>query len=317
MESSPPFDRRAARDYHRGSMSEAGVAAHAKINLHLEVVSRRDDGYHDVVSLFQAVSLHDLLRFRTAGPRDAVRLSGPFDFPPERNLIVRAVEAFRRETGIHGGVEIEVDKRIPLGAGFGGGSTDAAAALRCLAALFEVEIAAEAFQRLGAALGSDVPFFLSDTCAAAVVEGRGDLITAVEPRDDYGIVAVTPAHPVDTGLAYRLLDAQWGSRKTRGFSASDAALVYRTKPVPQWDFINSFDAPVMAKRPDIDALRSLLVQYGALAARLTGSGSTVIGLFAGRTEASACAAALGAGPLCAGDARVAALDPLASLPAVW
>jgi len=317
MERVRPFDRRAARDYHRGSMAEAALAAHAKINLHLDVVSRRGDGYHDIVSLFQAVSLHDLVRFRTAGPPDAIRLSGPFDFPAEMNLIVRAVEAFRRETGIRDGVEIEVEKRIPVGAGFGGGSSDAAAALRCLAALFHPEIPADALRRLGTSLGSDVPFFLLDAGAAAVVEGRGDRVTAVRPRDDYGIVAVTPSGPVETALAYRLLDRQWGSRETRGFPASLVARAYGVNPPPRWDFINSFDGPVMAQRPDIAAVRDLLVGHGALAARLTGSGSTVFGLFADREEARACAAALGAGPLCAGDALVAALDPLASLPAVW
>ncbi|HVO37612.1 MAG TPA: 4-(cytidine 5'-diphospho)-2-C-methyl-D-erythritol kinase [Spirochaetia bacterium] len=298
-------------------MTEAAVAAHAKINLHLNVVSRRDDGYHDIVSLFQAVSLRDLLRLRASGVRDAVRLSGSFDVPAGENLIVRAVEAFRRETGIRGGVEIEVEKRIPLGAGFGGGSSDAAAALRCLAALFGAEISGETLRRLGASLGSDVPFFLPGSGAAAVVEGRGDRITGVDPRDDYGIVAITPARPVETALAYDLLDARWASRPARGLSVSEVVRMYRSNPPAQWDFINSFDEPVMAHRPDIAAVRSLLVERGALAARLTGSGSTVIGLFGDRQEARDCAAALGAGPLCAGGARIAALDPLASLPAVW
>jgi 4-diphosphocytidyl-2-C-methyl-D-erythritol kinase len=298
-------------------MTEAALEAHAKINLHLDVVSRRADGYHDIVSLFQAVSLHDSLRFRAAGVRDSIRLSGPFGLPASQNLITRAIEAFRRETGIRDGVEVEVEKRIPVGAGFGGGSSDAAAALRCLAALFGAEISAETFGRLGSLLGSDVPFFLCSTGAAAVVEGRGDRITAVDARDDYGIVAVTPGRPVETTFAYGLLDAQWDARGAPGLTASEVARIYRTSPPGQWDFVNSFDAPVLSVRSDIAAIRSMLLERGATAARLTGSGSTVIGLFPDRREARACAASLCARPLCTGDAQVAALDPLASLPAVW
>jgi 4-diphosphocytidyl-2C-methyl-D-erythritol kinase len=122
----------------------------------------------------------------------------------------------------------------------------------------------------------------------------------------------------DTTSAIRLFQA--GEKALRERNVDSIRLVaraYGVNPPPRWDFINSFDGPVMAQRPDIAAVRDLLVGHGALAARLTGSGSTVFGLFADREEARACAAALGAGPLCAGDALVAALDPLASLPAVW
>ena len=154
--------------------SEARTLAPAKINLHLEIGSRRPDGFHELVSIFQAVNLFDTLLVRVAGGAGEMRLAGEFGFPPSQNIVTRAVEAFRAETGIADGLEVSVDKRIPMGAGLGGGSSDAAATLRCLRALLCPRLPMERMEALAASLGSDVPFFLGAAARAGRGKGRAD-----------------------------------------------------------------------------------------------------------------------------------------------
>ncbi len=312
---------------------ELRVTAPAKVNLHLEILAKRQDGYHDLLSLFQAVSLADTVRLSARGPDGSIRIKGAFEIPARQNLIAKAVELFRSATGLTGGVEAAVEKRIPAGGGLGGGSSDAAAALRGLQVLFDRELPIERLRVMAAALGSDVPFFLGT--AAAVVEGRGERVLAVQPRTDFAIVALFPPVAVDTALAFKWKDEQSKGasgagpdgassaseepRPGRGMSREELILMYAESPVTGWRFSNSFDEPVFARHPSIAVLRDRLLEEGAVAARLTGSGSTVIGIFHDRDGAQAAVRSLGkrgrAG-LPAG-ARAVVLLPLASLPAVW
>jgi len=328
---------------------EIHVTAPAKVNLHLEILAKRQDGYHDLLSLFQAVSLADTIRLRAHGPDRAIRIEGAFDIPARENLIAKAVELFRSVTGLTGGVEAAVEKRIPAGGGFGGGSSDAAAALRGLQALFDRRLPSERLRAMAAALGSDVPFFLET--AAAVVEGRGERVFAVQPRTDFAIVALIPPVAVDTALAFKWIGeqpkgasgaaqkgasgaaqkgasgaAQKGAsgaaekpQPGRGMSREQLIRMYAESPVTSWRFSNSFDEPVFARHPSIAALRDRLLEAGAVAARLTGSGSTVIGIFHDRDGAQAAVRTLGtSGHAGLPDgARAVVLFPLASLPAVW
>jgi 4-diphosphocytidyl-2-C-methyl-D-erythritol kinase len=283
------------------------LAAPAKVNLHLEVLGRRADGYHDILSLFQAVSLADELRLRPTGRKGEIRVSAEAECPPEQNLVTRAVISFRKMTGCEDGVEAVVVKRIPLSAGLGGGSTDAAAVLRAMAALFPVEVPTETLLRCAEELGSDVPFFLG--AAAALVEGRGERITPLAPRRDYGIAAVFCGVRVSTAAAYRALDEQ-PPRKSPA-AREEILAMYAGAPVEDWAFSNSFSEVICARHPACARARDALREGGALAARLTGSGSTVIGLFADPLSAARCAGALEA----SGHAA-ACLNPLATIPAV-
>ncbi|MCX7038476.1 MAG: 4-(cytidine 5'-diphospho)-2-C-methyl-D-erythritol kinase [Spirochaetes bacterium] len=312
---------------------EIHVTAPAKVNLHLEILAKRQDGYHDLLSLFQAISLADTIRLRAHGPDRAIRIEGAFDIPARENLIAKAVELFRSVTGLTGGVEAAVEKRIPAGGGFGGGSSDAAATLRGLQALFDRRLPSERLRAMAAALGSDVPFFLET--AAAVVEGRGERVLAVQPRTDFAIVALIPPVAVDTALAFKWLGEQpkgasgaapkgasGAAEKPqpgRGMSREQLIRMYAESPVTSWRFSNSFDEPVFARHPSIAALRDRLLEAGAVAARLTGSGSTVIGIFHDRDGAQAAVRTLGtSGHAGLPDgARAVVLFPLASLPAVW
>ena len=286
---------------------EVSTYAPAKINLHLSVLGRRADGYHDILSLFQAVSLRDEIGVALAGGDGEITISGGFDFPAERNIISAAIRGFRRVTGLSAGFRVRVEKRIPLAAGLGGGSSDTAATLRCLLALFPGAISPSRIMDLGAELGSDVPFFLGP--AAAIVEGRGERLTPLRPRTDYAVVAVHPRKGVPTREAYEWRDACPG----RGIPLDLAAIraAYEFGDVRQWPFFNDFDEPVLARLPEAAGAREALKAAGACAAGLTGSGSTVIGVFPDEAAAQRCARKLADGGRAAH-----VLLPLATIPPV-
>ncbi|MGA2976737.1 MAG: 4-(cytidine 5'-diphospho)-2-C-methyl-D-erythritol kinase [Spirochaetia bacterium] len=287
---------------------EVALPAPAKVNLHLEVLKLRPDGYHDIVSIFQEVSLADILHVRAAGGPGEIRITGDFDFPPENNIITRVIRSFRDQTGLTAGIEVEVEKKIPIAAGLGGGSSDAAAMLRCLAALFDIEMPPQLSRALAADLGSDVPFFLG--VPAAVVEGRGELLSPLTPRVDFAIAAVLPGVRISTAEAFQALERE-GTRPEVGLSPAQLRQIYAAMPPAQWPFGNSFDAVICALHPKVERARDALRAAGACSARLTGSGSTVIGIFSDPDEARACIARLSA----AGHAAVLLL-PLATIPDV-
>ncbi len=285
------------------------VVAHAKVNLHLAVLGRRADVFHALVSLMQAVSLADTIELRRRGAAGALRIRGRFPFAPGENIVTRTVAAWREATGLTAGLEARVDKRIPIGAGLGGGSADAAGTLRGLAALFAEEGPRFDEAAAAAALGSDVPFFLGG--GASVAEGRGELMRTLEARVDYGIVAVSPAVAVSTREAYRWLDEDGVTPALTDGAA--LARAYREESADTWPFSNSFDGPVIRREPAIAEARCALAAAGARSARLTGSGSTLIAVFGSADEAAACAGRLAGGPL---EAAARALRPLDSSPVV-
>ncbi len=314
-----------------GGVRGVRIAAPAKVNLHLEVLGRRPDGFHDLVSLFVAVDLADMLsiaRTRVEGP---VTLHGMAGVPDDENLVARAIELFRLRAGLAEGVDAGIVKRIPIGAGLGGGSSDAAAALRGLQALFGSPLSGDEIAGCARALGSDVPFFLAGP--AALVEGRGERLRSLVARLDVVIVAVTPAVRVSTAEAFTWLDEDLAGRPAAGLagrpaagdtsapagrpSPDAAARAYGEAAPGSWPFSNSFDGPVLRRMTAVAEVRERMRDAGAPSPRLTGSGSTVIAVFDRPADAAACARRLAADPPpgCApGDVRV--LAPLATLPGV-
>jgi 4-diphosphocytidyl-2-C-methyl-D-erythritol kinase len=294
------------------------LAAPAKVNLHLAVLDRRSDGFHDLVSLFQAVDLSDTLWLERTGLDGTVSVLGMPGLPQESNLIARAIEIFRRRAGVTDGVAAAIDKRIPIGAGFGGGSSDAAAALRGCQALFGSPLDGAALDDCARTLGSDVPFFLCG--AAAVVEGRGERVRGIAARLDFALVAATPAESVSTTEAFAWLDADRRTGRGCGPLIDDPCAVERVylRTAPEsWPFGNSFDETVMDRCAAVRAIRDRMKAAGAAAVHLTGSGSTVIAVFTRREAAAACVRALTADlPPGTLPADVRLLEPLASLGAV-
>lgn len=172
--------------------------APAKINLCLDLLAGRPDGYHEVESVLQAVSLADRLTF---APSEELRVSNP-GVPPETDLVRRAAALFERHTGRRCAVTIEVRKQIPIGAGLGGGSSDAAASLRALRDLFAPQMPLSELGELSAQLGSDVPFFLGQS-PIALARGRGERITPLPPREPLFVVIAWPREGLSTAEVYR------------------------------------------------------------------------------------------------------------------
>jgi len=261
------------------------LRAPAKINLCLAVGAARPDGFHSIASIFQAVDLHDDITL-TALPGGGLRLEGDCGCAPERNTAFRAAEAFLATIGERStGLSITIRKRIPIGSGLGGGSSDAAATLEGLARLYPGRIQPEALVSIAASIGSDVPFFLGSACAA--VTGRGELVRPLEARTDYALVIVDPQVAVSTKEAYALLDASRASGG-QGSIPKDAELArelerslerYRSSDPGAWGFRNDFYGPIAESYPRIPAALHALNAVGARFAAMSGSGSAVYGVF--------------------------------------
>ncbi len=285
------------------------VRASAKVNLHLRVYGRRQDGYHDILSVFQAISLSDTIVIRSLKESDSIEIEGEFDCPARRTTIYAAAIVYREAAGIRTGLSISVDKRIPAGAGLGGGSSDAAAMLAGLELLLGGGLLPSDLARLGASIGSDVPFFLGS--AAAIVSGRGEIVDPIEARDDYSLVLAFPGEAVSTAWAYSALDAE---RPDDSANPTLRGSARRSIPgdIRRWPFANSFEGPIGRARSEIPKAKGLILGSGASFAGMSGSGNTVFGAFEDEGAARAAVERLGEAGIhaCAASplARCEALD---------
>jgi len=252
--------------------------APAKVNLVLRVGPRRPDGYHDLVSLMVPLDLADGVEVAVSARPGPVTCSVPGrpDLDGEGNLAARAARAFRERFGVDRGVAIRIEKRIPVTAGLGGGSSDAAAVLRILARAFRIRDR-RALAEVGLSVGSDVPFFLGPGPAWA--RGRGEALSAAEvPAQDLVLL-----YPVDPALAIRAGEAYAWLDEARGDGGPP--LPRRVKAYRPSLLGNDLEAPCLERRPALRTLLGLLVGNGARAAIMSGSGPTVFGVFPSRKEA--------------------------------
>jgi 4-diphosphocytidyl-2-C-methyl-D-erythritol kinase len=284
----------------RGSHAIISVRAPAKINLGLRVLRQRSDGYHDLLSLMVPVSLCDELRLERGSKK--IELHCPnSDLPTnEENLVYRAARSVLSTCQQSEGVRIELTKNIPVGAGLGGGSSDAATTLVAVNALLGSPLKREDLVTLGVQLGSDVPFFLLGRWA--IVEGIGDRLTPLENVPLLWTVLVHPRFQVSTRWAYENLTLTTGpngskfnfSGNTSGgeMAASHRQLIDRQHlnfedilPL----LVNDFEPLVFGHYPQLHDLRKAILAAGAKAAPMSGSGATLVGLFGSESEArSAC-----------------------------
>lgn len=262
------------------------VLAPAKINLGLEVLRRRPDGYHDIRTLYQWIDIHDTIEIRSlAGPR--IKLSGDdrsisWD---ETNLVYRAAEAVRRKSGRSEGVEIIVTKRIPAGGGFGGGSSDAAATLLGLDRFWELGLGREALHDLARELGMDVPYFLVG--GLCLGEDRGDRLTPLPDMPPKWLVCVLPPFAISTSLIYGSLGE---SALTSEDKASKITRFLETRE--SGSLANALEETIFRFFPQLREIKGFLQDQGAVLSLVTGSGSGVFGLFEDRGGAERCRAAL-------------------------
>lgn len=254
------------------------IRAHAKINLDLRVLGARPDGYHELRTVFQAVSLHDDVECL---PHDGslVIECDTAGVPLDRgNLVWRAAEALwaalRRTGGVHG-VRIRLTKRIPVQAGLGGGSANAAAALLGLAHFWRVPLRPGQLTDVAARLGADVPFFLSGGTALGL--GRGDEVYPLADLPRHWVVLLVPGFGVSSAEAFTWYDAERDT--SRGPGLRDPQYVPGPWPSRAAQMVNDLETPIARHHPEIDQMRMALRRAGALASAMSGSGSTVFGLF--------------------------------------
>jgi 4-diphosphocytidyl-2-C-methyl-D-erythritol kinase len=262
------------------------IKAPAKINLHLDVLDRQDNGYHPIVSIFQSIGLCDTISIRKGKAGRGCILNGEFPVPREENIIIKAVRSFEKVYGKSLDLDIEGTKSIPAGAGLGGGSSDAAATVACLHTLFPGVVTQAQIKRILEILGSDVPFFYS--AAAALVTGRGEHIEPLEPRTDYSLVVVFPGFQIHTGKAYQWLDTDRERRKIKKTLSKEELLArYINDKNEKWGFSNSFLHVIMQRHPDIMTIISDIYSSGAYYGNISGSGSAIFGLYRDKKQAEA------------------------------
>ena len=270
------------------------VMAPAKLNLDLQIGGKQSNGFHDIKSVILALNFGDVIKIEILQPRQGKPdievnmnwyISPAEDIPAEKNLIFRAISLFKSFTGYNFPVFAEIDKYIPLGGGLGGGSSDAALTLKALNCLVPAEkplCTKEELMEIGASLGSDIPFFLSNS-PAALVSGRGEHVQALKlPQSVYELsfLLVNPEIPCNTASVYNLLDI-W--REKTNFSQNfklfepEQLLQILSGPPSNWPFCNDF-FPVFQTENYLKIFNSLKV-LGADFSGLSGSGSACFGVF--------------------------------------
>lgn len=255
------------------------MKAYAKVNLHLRIGESRADGFHSLESIFHKIDLADTLEIAVSeAPSSSVLLDSTLSLPPgEQDLILKAAQLFlARYSGNSLQISISCTKQIPVGGGFGGGSSDAAAALEGLNSLCGSPFSQHELVGMALELGSDIPFFLGNH-PAALVTGRGECIEPIPSLGHYSLIVIMPDFSVHTGWAYRQLDQARKNRQTAplGDLAERYRTAYSADPV-HWHFTNDFFEVIESAYPIYREISSFLGAQGALFSTLTGSGAGYI-----------------------------------------
>ena len=266
--------------------------AYAKLNLSLDVLGKRADGFHDLRMVMQSVSLQDNVTL-TLGETDHLRLSTNVGFLPAdgRNIAVIAARAFARHTGADvEQLSITIDKHIPVCAGTAGGSSDGAAVLRGLNRLFDTGLSPEALAKIGEEVGSDVPYCVLGCTALA--EGRGERLTRLAPLPDCTILLSKPGFPVSTPELFRAIDTVKLRCRPDTAGIMDALEKGDLHGVARRMF-NVFEQALPPKRGSVvQEMKHVMIHHGAIGACMSGSGPTVFGIFEDEDAAKAAAAQL-------------------------
>jgi len=256
------------------------VKAPAKINWSLFVLDKREDGYHNIFSLLHCIGLYDILEFELS---DALTLESDMDIPCERNLVYKAASLLKNYSGTGKGARIILRKEIPSGAGLGGGSSDAAYTLMALNNFWELDLGKDELKALGTHLGSDVPFFFDGPLAAA--EGRGEKLTSLPVAKSYVLLLVKADCSVSTAWAYGALDRE-GKMAFEKIENKKNNIQLICRALASGDIYsiagnahNDFENAVIRHYPVIGTVKQQLLKNGAVMALMSGSGSTVFGLF--------------------------------------
>ncbi len=261
------------------SVRRARLRSLAKINLSLLVLNKRQDGFHDLRTVFQTISLADTLDIEfTPGRGRKVELESALDIPD--NLVARAANLLMDECKIRGHVRFRLNKAIPMGGGLGGGSSNAAAVLLALPVLAGIRAARDQLAEVAAQLGSDVPFFLHGGTALGI--GRGTELYPLPEVPESPTLVVAPGIHVSTPEAYSALNRGLTDASRPGILNSLQAFVWRSgdsAPAETWKSDNDFETVVFRQFPLLSAIKRKLLRAGATPALMTGSGSALFGIF--------------------------------------
>lgn len=257
------------------------VRAYAKINLGLHVLGKRSDGYHNIETVFRLIDLYDELEIVQSDQGTYFSSNKPELSNDGTNLCLRAAHLLRDLTGCHMGVEMKLTKRIPIGAGLGGGSSDAAATLKGLTKLWSLDINPEELQTISESLGSDVPFFFTGQTAHAT--GRGEILESFALPLPYSILVATPPIHVSTAWAYSSLRLAENRNQPKLRDLLSGTI--RDTGALRRELTNDFEETVFRQYPEILRLKETIFSGGAEVALMSGSGSSVFGFFSSAENA--------------------------------
>jgi 4-diphosphocytidyl-2-C-methyl-D-erythritol kinase len=262
------------------------LEAPAKINWFLLVKGKRPDGYHEIESLLQRLSLHDTLAFEES---DSIEVLTEADIPGEENLVHRAAVLLRQKAAAGKGARVVLEKRIPISAGLAGGSSDAAAALMGLNELWGLGLSRGELSGFAASLGSDVPFFLNGP--AALVQGRGERVRPMALKRSFAVLLAKPSAGVSAAWAYARADApgRAGFHPERFVKALQSGDMGALAPMAR----NDLEGPVLREHPEVGRLKAEMARAGALYTLMSGSGPCVFGVFDAREAAEGAKEAMG------------------------
>ncbi|UTC46008.1 4-(cytidine 5'-diphospho)-2-C-methyl-D-erythritol kinase [Treponema vincentii] len=260
------------------STDAVSLCAYAKINIHLKVLAKREDGFHNLESIFQRISIADYLSITRSNDLHGCTVESPLLPLPAENTLTKAWTVFSGATGIDTGIAVRLIKNLPAGSGLGAGSSDAAALLKAVNELFAMPLSNAELTELALQVGSDVPFFLSGN--AGVVTGRGEVFKPLQARTDCFGILIWPDVQSSTKEAYLLLDDQ----KKEPFDEPDAWGYEKLSeqyhaPFKAWQFVNDFQPMLEQRYPVISRVCTDFYEQGAEFAQMSGSGSAVFGLF--------------------------------------
>ena len=261
------------------------VKAHAKLNLTLDILRKREDGYHDLQMVMQSVSLCDEISITPAQGEGAMSTNLSYLPADGRNLAQLAAAAFREVTGLGGEVDISIEKNIPVCAGMGGGSSDAAAVLRAMNEMTGAGLSVTELAKIGELVGSDVPYCVMG--GTALAEGRGEILTPLPALPHCWVAVCKPSFPVSTPQLFGRVDVRKIVRRpdTAGLMAALEAGDLTGVARRMYNVFEDVMEP--RRRGEIDSIKAAMIDCGALGASMSGSGPTVFGLFDRREDAQA------------------------------
>lgn len=260
-------------------MNRIELSSYAKINLRLGVLRKRADGYHDIRTVFQKISLKDELRIVITKRGIDIKCDHPQVPVNEDNLAYKAAQSMLHRYKVNHGVHIEIKKNIPVAAGLGGGSSNAAYTLMGMNQLFDLGLAKEELMKIGSTIGADVPFFVFGS--AALATGIGDRLETIEVNPKLWLLLITPDIPISTAWAYRRL--RMGLTNKHINITIPSCIDHLSEIIAMLS--NDLEKVAIPRYPIIQKIKDELIHKGAKGSLMSGSGSTVFGIFFSEDEA--------------------------------